>query len=119
MDEVDRMLELGFEAQLNEITEQSGLSSMESGRQTSMWSATVSVAIRELAGGFLRGNSVWVNTTGDQAKPLVRSVQQILVDARPLHRSLRTFSSGTPVIRPSPWSGACSKFSLTRGHCTA
>jgi len=54
LDEADRMLDMGFEPQVREIVEQSGMSrKLNRGRQSMMFSATFAAGVQKLAGDFL------------------------------------------------------------------
>jgi superfamily II DNA/RNA helicase len=92
LDEVDRMMELGFGSQLQEIIEQGGMSTrVQDGRQTSFFSATLPNVVRELVENFLGRPCIWVDCTGGQFNALPSTIEHVIVDARPPHRSLRQF----------------------------
>jgi len=98
LDEVDRMMELGFGTQLEEIMEQGGMPTVSGGRQTSFWSATIPPAVRELAEAFLGRECVWVDCTGGQTNPVPKTIRHVVVDARPPHRVMRKLQPGSNVI---------------------
>jgi len=99
LDEVDRMMELGFGSQLEEIIEQGGMPTAFSGqRQTSFWSATIPQTVRLLAEAFLGRECVWVDCTGGRNNPVPGTIEHVLVDARPTHRVCRQFQAGTEII---------------------
>eukprot|EP00913_Durusdinium_trenchii_P024214 g22734.t1 len=98
LDEVDRMMELGFGSQLEEIITQGAMPSRTSGRQTTFWSATIPLSVRELAEAFLGHNCVWLDCTDGQTNPVPTTISHVFVDARPPHRVMREFKPGDPVI---------------------
>lgn len=99
LDEVDRMMDFGFGSQLEEIVTQGAMQpSRAGGRQTTFWSATIPLSVRELAEAFLGRNCVWVDCTGGQTNPVPTTISHIFVDARPPHRTMREFKPGDPVI---------------------
>lgn len=98
LDEVDRMMELGFGSQLEEIVTQGAMPSKGGGRQTTFWSATIPLSVRELAEAFLGRNCVWVDCTGGQTNPVPTTISHVFVDARPPHRIMREFKAGDAVI---------------------
>jgi len=99
LDEVDRMMELGFGSQLQEIMEQGNMSTREQdGRHTSFFSATLPNVVRELVENFLGRPCIWVDCTGGQNKPLPSTIEHVVVDARPPHRVLRQLRPGNEVI---------------------
>jgi len=97
-DEVDRMMELDFGAQLEEIMEHGGMPSTADGRQTSFWSATLPVEVKELTEGFLGSQCIWVDCTGGQNNPLADTIQHVMIDGRPTFRTLRQFEKGMRVV---------------------
>jgi len=98
LDEVDRMMELGFGSQLEEIVTQGAMPGKLGGRQTTFWSATIPLSVRELAEAFLGTQCAWVDCTGGQTNPVPTTISHIFVDARPPHRALREFQPGDSVI---------------------
>eukprot|EP00929_Paragymnodinium_shiwhaense_P020306 TRINITY_DN13585_c1_g1_i3.p1 TRINITY_DN13585_c1_g1~~TRINITY_DN13585_c1_g1_i3.p1 ORF type:complete len:871 (-),score=243.01 TRINITY_DN13585_c1_g1_i3:122-2734(-) len=99
LDEVDQMMELGFDSQLKEIVEAGGMPSTLSGqRHTSFWSATMPNSVRNLAEAFLGRECIWVDCTGGNANAVPGTIDHVLVDARPTHRSIRKFEPGSEVI---------------------
>lgn len=98
LDEVDRMMELGFGSQLQEIVEQGGMPTIVEGRQTSFWSATIPYSVREVVEAFLGQECMWVDCTGGQTNPMAATIQHVLIDARPPHRVMRKFEAGCKVI---------------------
>lgn len=98
LDEVDRMMELGFGSQLQEIVEQGGMPPTSAGRQTSFWSATIPHSVRQLAEAFLGRECIWVDCTGGKQNPVPNTIEHVLVDARPPHRVLRQFEEGCEVV---------------------
>mmetsp|Transcript_69247 Transcript_69247/g.150707 ORF Transcript_69247/g.150707 Transcript_69247/m.150707 type:complete len:799 (-) Transcript_69247:112-2508(-) len=97
LDEVDRMLEMDFGGQLEEICVQGGMPTSSAGRQTSFWSATIPPSVRKLAEALIGRACVWVNCGGANSS-VPSTVKHVFVDARPLHRSLRAFEPGAEVI---------------------
>eukprot|EP00933_Yihiella_yeosuensis_P004568 TRINITY_DN108934_c0_g1_i1.p1 TRINITY_DN108934_c0_g1~~TRINITY_DN108934_c0_g1_i1.p1 ORF type:complete len:702 (+),score=130.18 TRINITY_DN108934_c0_g1_i1:153-2108(+) len=98
MDEVDRMMELGFGSQLEEVIKQGDMPTTKGGRQTSFWSATLPMPVRELVEAFLGQHCVWVDCTGGQTNAVPNTIDHIMIDARPPHRVLRAFQPGDKVI---------------------
>eukprot|EP00931_Biecheleriopsis_adriatica_P102779 TRINITY_DN7770_c0_g1_i1.p1 TRINITY_DN7770_c0_g1~~TRINITY_DN7770_c0_g1_i1.p1 ORF type:complete len:840 (-),score=190.86 TRINITY_DN7770_c0_g1_i1:32-2551(-) len=99
LDEVDRMMELGFGSQLEEIVQMGNMPSKGAGgRHTSFWSATIPMSVRDLVEGFLGSQCVWVDCTGGQTNPMPSTVSHVFIDARPPHRVLREFHPGDSVI---------------------
>jgi len=99
LDEVDRMMELGFGSQLEEIVEQGSMTtSSTGGRQTTFWSATIPQSVRGIIESFLGKQCVWVDCTGGRVNPVPNTIQHVFVDARPPHRALRRFEPGSEVI---------------------
>lgn len=98
LDEVDRMMELGFGSQLTEIVEQGGMPTMTEGRQTSFWSATIPYSVREVVEAFLGKECVWVDCTGGQTNRVATTIEHVLIDARPMHRAMRKFEAGSKVV---------------------
>lgn len=97
LDEVDRMMELGFGSQLQEIIEQGGMPTASTGRQTSFWSATIPHSVRNLAEAFLGRECIWVDCTGGIKNPVPNTIKHVVVDARPPHRAFRKFEPGAEV----------------------
>jgi len=98
LDEADRMMDYGFGNQLEEITTGAGMPTAVTGRHTSFWSATIPPSVRELVEGFLGEACIWVDCTGGQSNAVPRNIRHVLIDARPLHRNMRTFEPGVPVV---------------------
>ncbi|CAE8611888.1 unnamed protein product [Polarella glacialis] len=98
LDEVDRMMELGFGSQLEEIVTQGGMPTSAGGRQTSFWSATIPMSVRDLVEAFLGHSCVWVDCTGGQTNPMPSTISHVPVDARPPHRVLRRFVEGDKIV---------------------
>lgn len=98
IDEVDRMMELGFGSQLEEIVEQGSMMTRFEGRHTSFWSATIPNSVRQVTEAFLGAQMVWVDCTGGKTNPVPNTIEHVLVDARPPHRVTRRFEVGCQII---------------------
>ncbi len=78
LDEADRLLDMGFEAQLNAIRD--ALPPASAGRQTLLFSATVPEAVKKVAHRFLRVGYPMVDTVGeDDTATNPQVVQEALV----------------------------------------
>lgn len=76
MDEADQLLEMGFRPDINTIL---GLLPPKSSRQTLLFSATVPVAVREIARDALRTGFVSVDTVGELSEQTHVHVRQQVV----------------------------------------
>jgi ATP-dependent RNA helicase MSS116 len=73
MDEADQLLEMGFKPEIEKI-----ISYMPKSRQTLLFSATVSPAVRQIADKALRKGYASVDTVGEEAEQTHKHVRQDL-----------------------------------------
>ena len=78
LDEADRMLDMGFEPQVREIVEESGMKKPDEGRQTMLFSATFPPSMRRLAADFTH-RYVWlsIGRVGSTTTNVTQSVEPV------------------------------------------
>lgn len=102
LDEADRMIDLGFEEQLKNLLSQITSTTTTTGRQTMLFTATMSPAIQSIATGFMENqvNVTVGSTTGSDSKPLITQIVKLAENEdrklKLLQDDLRNY--GTPAI---------------------
>eukprot|EP01043_Picozoa_sp_COSAG02_P024357 COSAG02_NODE_1328_length_13219_cov_45.612652_16_plen_183_part_00 len=78
LDEADRMLDMGFEPQVREIVEESGMKTSEEGRQSMLFSATFPPSMRRLAADFTN-RYVWlsIGRVGSATTNITQAVEPV------------------------------------------